>query len=314
MGSEGDAARLLAEARESFARDGFEAAAIDAIAKVAGVPLAQALLLFPSKYALAHALYQGVVADTLSIVADLEAGSVAARFAALLEAKLDRLDAQRDVMRALLSVAMDARGDAGVLSSKAAALRARTAGAILTAVVGADDAPANASELGALLYGLHLAVVLLWTQDEDGKMARGVVTLARDLLGQAAPMLALPFVSEAMHRLGAIFGDRLAPVVSADVERRARWILARLMHGRRLAPGEADGAPAEVELAPHLPLVRAALSEDRPLELLLPAFPAKSPSPAKVLGKLPDYAESIALRSRDDRCRGRATAACAVRS
>lgn len=36
--------------------------------------------------------------------------------------------------------------------------------------------------------------------------------------------------------------------------------------------------------------------------MLLPAFPAKSPNPAKVLGALPDLAESISLRHLDAMC------------
>lgn len=100
--------------------------------------------------------------------------------------------------------------------------------------------------------------------------------------------------------------DGFSPAVSTDVEQRSRWILARLMRHRRLLPapeGSARGEePTEEELAPHLPLVRAALAEGRPLELLLPAFPAKSPSPKKVLGKLPDMAERVALRSLQALC------------
>jgi pyoverdine/dityrosine biosynthesis protein Dit1 len=98
----------------------------------------------------------------------------------------------------------------------------------------------------------------------------------------------------------------LAP--SADVECGARWILARLMDHRRLLPGRPEGPPTEEELAPHLPLVRAALAGDEPLSLLLPAFPAKSPNPQKVLGTLPDMAEKVALRSLQSLCDELATA------
>ncbi|RLV10575.1 pyoverdine biosynthesis protein PvcA [Streptomyces griseocarneus] len=40
----------------------------------------------------------------------------------------------------------------------------------------------------------------------------------------------------------------------------------------------------------------------RPLEFVLPAFPVKSPNPAKVLGHLPDTAEELALRFLDELC------------
>ncbi|KAF8310285.1 hypothetical protein DL93DRAFT_2157882 [Clavulina sp. PMI_390] len=45
------------------------------------------------------------------------------------------------------------------------------------------------------------------------------------------------------------------------------------------------------------------VSRDVPLELVLPAFPFKSPSSKKVLGVLPDFAEEIVLRRLEDICR-----------
>jgi pyoverdine/dityrosine biosynthesis protein Dit1/AcrR family transcriptional regulator len=301
--------RLLEAAIGCFAAEGFDATTMQRIAGAASLPLETAFLHYPSKHAFALALYQGLVEDTRAAVADLPRGTVAERFGAILDRKLDRLDAHRSAMRALLSAAVDAKGPVGVLSSATAAIRARMSGAFHAAVVGATDAPADASKLSALLYGVHLAVVLLWTQDDRGEMARAAVGLCKELLSAAAPLLALPLMGERLGRLEAVFGDRLSPVVTADVEQKARWILARLMRGRRLFPpaeGEpartGDEAPTEEELAPHLPLVRSALTEGRRLLLLLPAFPAKSPNPQKVLGKLPDMAERVALRSLQTLC------------
>jgi pyoverdine/dityrosine biosynthesis protein Dit1/AcrR family transcriptional regulator len=293
---------LFEAALASFAADGFEATTMARIAERAALPLETAFLHYPSKHAFALALYQSLVTDVQAHLADLPRGSVAERFAALMTAKLDGLDTQRPTMRALVAAAIDSKGPLGVLSESTAAIRARMSGAVHATVVGAADAPADAPQLSRLLYGVHLAIVLLWTQDDDGRMARAAVSLCRELLETVGPMLAFPGVSDRLARLETVFGDRLSPVTSADVDRRARWLLARLMHHRRLLPGRPEGPPTEEELAPHLPLVRAALIEERPLELLLPAFPAKSPNPHKVLGKLPDMGERVALRSLQTLC------------
>jgi pyoverdine/dityrosine biosynthesis protein Dit1 len=45
----------------------------------------------------------------------------------------------------------------------------------------------------------------------------------------------------------------------------------------------------------HLPRLLKAIERAAPLTFVLPAFPAKSPNPRKVLGSLPDTAERIAL-------------------
>ena len=60
--------------------------------------------------------------------------------------------------------------------------------------------------------------------------------------------------------------------------------------------------PCEQCLALHLPKVLRFISANEPIHFLLPAFPAKSPSPKKVLGRLPDMAEELGLRFLDQIC------------
>ncbi len=291
--------RLLEAALSCFAAEGFEATTMARIAEKAGVPLNLASLHYPSKHAFTLATYQGVVSDVQARLTDLPRATVAERFASLMEIELERLDAHRDAMRALITASLDPSGPAGILSGATAAIQARMSGAVHAAVVGATDAPADAAKLSRLLYGVHLAIVLLWTQDADGRMARAMVAVCRELLLPLLPVLSAPPMSD---RLNEVLGDRFEAVATADVERRARWVLMRLMHHRRLLPGVPEGPPGEEALAPHLPLVRAALIENRPLEFVLPAFPAKSPNPLKVLGRLPDMAERVALSSLQALC------------
>ena len=52
----------------------------------------------------------------------------------------------------------------------------------------------------------------------------------------------------------------------------------------------------------HLPRLQKAVERAAPLTFVLPAFPAKSPNPQKVLGSLPDTAERIALKFLNDLC------------
>jgi pyoverdine/dityrosine biosynthesis protein Dit1 len=44
------------------------------------------------------------------------------------------------------------------------------------------------------------------------------------------------------------------------------------------------------------------MREERPIEFILPAFPAKSPNPQKTLGHLPDYGEVLGLRRLNELC------------
>jgi pyoverdine/dityrosine biosynthesis protein Dit1 len=82
-------------------------------------------------------------------------------------------------------------------------------------------------------------------------------------------------------------------------------ILALVMRHRRVAPdSEPCGQPpCGACLAPHLARVRRAVVRDEAIIFVLPAFPAKSPNPAKVLGPLPDMAEQCSLEMLDGLCR-----------
>lgn len=81
------------------------------------------------------------------------------------------------------------------------------------------------------------------------------------------------------------------------VKTKARAILSEITRFRRMAysehscfPGDCGGCES-----PHLPKVMEAVRSGQKVRFVLPAFPGKSPNPAKVLGVLPDMAEKQAL-------------------
>lgn len=92
------------------------------------------------------------------------------------------------------------------------------------------------------------------------------------------------------------------PDVTQDSEHSmARRILGCLFDKRRLLPEEeSNGRQAsddfEREAEPHMNRLLRAIRKNRPVELILPAFPAKSPNRNKTLSHLPDLAEKHALQ------------------
>lgn len=77
----------------------------------------------------------------------------------------------------------------------------------------------------------------------------------------------------------------------------ARKIMLNVMQFRRISGPKKSCATSVCEacLEPHLRQVISAIKEQQPITFVLPAFPAKSPNLAKVLGTLPDMAERLAL-------------------
>lgn len=74
----------------------------------------------------------------------------------------------------------------------------------------------------------------------------------------------------------------------------AQQILECLFRRRSLAPGQDHELSSQV-LEPHLAKVVQAIENGRKVEMVLPAFPGKSPSRKKTLSHLPDLAEHHAI-------------------
>lgn len=289
---------VLEAALASFRAVGYDATTYKEIAGRAGVSPALVGRYFPAKELLALAAYHRL-ADALSArVVELHGGTVAARFTAVMAAKLELLERDRDAYLALAGRALDRRAREGVLAASTEGVRARVMAIFRVVVDGADDAPDEVEARARLcraLYGAHLLAVLVWTQTSPER-ARDVVDVMGGALTALGPAAAHLLTSQGGAQMDALARELLdVPAIDAE-EDRARAILRRLLRSRRLLRG-AEEAGAGDPTALHLPLVRARIGEKRPLELVLPAFPAKAPNLKKVLGKRPDAAEEVALRT-----------------
>lgn len=292
--------RVLEAALSLFAAKGYEASTFQAIAAKAGVSTGLACRYFPTKEHLALAAYDGLARALCAWVPEMPDGSVAARFRATMTAKLALLEPQRRAMVALTSAALDPDGRAAVLGDDAEVVRSRVSGVFAAVVRGAVDAPQGpgADRLARGLYGAHLALVLLWLQDRtaDARTTRDALDLLCGLLEVAGPMLALDDAPPLVARVDGIFRDLLRTAATADEAGVARAALTRILRRRRVLPGVAR-EPTEAAFAMHQPRVEAFVRAGEPIQLVLPAFPAKAPNAEKVLGRRPDMAERLALES-----------------
>lgn len=77
----------------------------------------------------------------------------------------------------------------------------------------------------------------------------------------------------------------------------AKKILLDLMQFRRFSSPQSPcvTSPCQKCLEPHLSKIQSSIALGLPITFVLPAFPGKSPNPAKILGPLPDMAERCAL-------------------
>lgn len=289
--------RILNTALRLFAEQGFAPTTMRQIATETGVSLGLAYRYYPSKEALVLALYRQLADAFVDRTSDLPEGTVAARFKVAMHQKLDLIEPHRAALTALFAHGMDPAHRLGVTAPQSAAVRSRVAGVFGAVVHGATQVPPMPARWARLLYGLHLSLILVWTQDtsEGSKTTREAVDLLAGTLDGLGPLLALlPGLEAGLVRIDDVFRDLLQGHSFAEPDELARLLALRLLGPRRVLPGVPQH-PTEAALAVHLPVIAETLRQERPLSLVLPAFPAKAPSPTKTLGPLPDLAEQLAI-------------------
>jgi len=95
----------------------------------------------------------------------------------------------------------------------------------------------------------------------------------------------------------------IAPHTNIIQARKATRILALVLSYANELGGAADVSAYEL----HRSKIEQAIERNETIELVLPAFPAKSPNPEKTLGALPDFAEVLGLERLQEICNAIAT-------
>lgn len=157
-------ARILAAAESLLAAEGYSGWTMSELARRAECAVGLVYRYFPTRASLVLALYANLAAAIAARVDGLVPGTVGARFAAIVGLKLAELDRRPRVFRALAHAALAPDEGAGVLSDESRAVRVAGVDVFTRVVAGSVNAPADAAAMGRVLYGLHLLVVLLWTQ------------------------------------------------------------------------------------------------------------------------------------------------------
>jgi pyoverdine/dityrosine biosynthesis protein Dit1/AcrR family transcriptional regulator len=292
--------QILQAAVRALGEHGWDALDLSDLARAAGVPIHTFATEFPRKDFVALALYDRIAAETSERAADLPEGPAARRFAAATRIKLAAIRPHRAALTGLLRDALDPARRAWVGSRETARVRRRVGSVFAAAVHGASDAPADPRQrarLAHLAYVLHLLVVLAWVLDEAS--AEDAVEATASAMGLLPFAAMIPGAFAAAERLAA----RLLPVeLEPGARQTADAILDRLLSRARFAPGT-DRQRAEALVRETWgERVAAVVAANEPLELVLPGFPAKSPNPEKVLGRLPDRAERLALANLEALC------------
>ena len=140
--TEATRARLLFAAASLIAEKGYSAFTMKDLAEHAGSAVGLVYRYFPSREALVLGIYAELARQTYADAASLGVGTVGARFAELLRCKLDALDRQPRVFRALAHAALAPETSTRVLADETRGTREEGIAAFTTAVHDATNAPA----------------------------------------------------------------------------------------------------------------------------------------------------------------------------
>lgn len=285
--------RVHEAAMDIIRSSGWPSLTVGAVARAAGVSVGLVCRYFPTRDHFALSLYEQLADALATRAADLPAGTMAERFTTLLRWKLELLEPHRPVLVAVASAAIDPTARAGVLGVAAQRVRAKVAGLFDLVARGASDAPPGdgSMRIGRLLYAAHLALVLVWVQLPPGH------ALPLEAIAANGPALA-PLLQMLAYGMDPTLQALLGAPTLPDEGRRADAIVDLLLRRRRMLDGS-EGALPEMR-ALHGPIVQGKVDRNAPIEIVLPAFPAKAPNPHKVLGDGPDLAEWLALESLAD--------------
>lgn len=292
--------RVLESAVALLSERGLTGDLLQSSATLARCSLERAQVFFQRDEDLVLAIYARLAAELEARVAELPEGDLGERFRSIMLFKLALVAPYRLALAALLATLLDPRHELGALSPQTEIVRNRVMGVFSAVALGARDRrKIEAEKLTRSLYGLHLALMLLWTQDqtEDSKSTRAAIDLISDLLSLSGRLSWLPNFKNSLAKLDEIAAPLVEPETDASVTELSTTILKQLFRHRRLQSdaGTCAENPCEQCLALHLPRLRRFVRAGEPIHFLLPAFPAKSPNPRKVLGRLPDMAEELAL-------------------
>ena len=146
---------------------------------------------------------------------------------------------------------------------------------------------------------------LLWLLDKTDGSSNTVATLQKveGLLNMLNKFRINPLADYVFGMMDSTFTSVLALDAVETDEALARKLLDLIFKHRKLQPGhKCERKPCQQCYALHLEKLHYFIQKQAPIQLVLPAFPAKSPSPDKVLGPLPDLGEELALQNLQQLC------------
>lgn len=290
-----------------FMQNGFHNTSIRQITKEAGCSLGTFYRYFSTKEEVIFALYEEISHDLEHQLEEVPEGSYVDRFKWLLLKKIEKISPYKKLFKSIVGLMIDSDRKIGVTGKETEIIRLKNATIFKTLVTGSTDSPEiqkDIYELTNALYGIHLGLLFFWLLDksEDGSSTINAIEKASELMELSQQFK--PIETYLFGSLNDTFTSFLNLNTSEDDERTANQILNILFKHRKLTNLDSTclTQPCLTCKTTHLDKIIHFVNKQEPIQLVLPAFPAKSPNTNKVLGTRSDLGEEIALQTLQELC------------
>lgn len=288
-----------------FSEKGYDAISMADIARKAGLSEAEVFTFFGNKQDIVLFLYKSINSDWQLFVNELREKKLAARFEKALIKKVDLMAPYADILANMMSSLLGT-SKIGIHGPRTSHIRDMGLQTMQTLITGADDSATlkkKIPQLPALLYVMHWAVLFLHVQTNSRDKTTASVELVAKMLKRANNFSFLMGLFPFLKEISA-WAEKLLNEEEKNDHTLDRKILRIIFNHRKTS--EAVKAcidhSCETCMSLHEKSISFFTSQNKPLHFILPAFPAKSPNKAKVLGTLPDLGEEIALKTLEDLC------------
>jgi pyoverdine/dityrosine biosynthesis protein Dit1/AcrR family transcriptional regulator len=288
-----------------FEEQGFENTAMSAIATRASLTESELYTYFGNTNDITLFLFQSINTDWNLQVNEITAQKLAARFEQALLLKLDLILPYTDVLCNMIGLLLR-NPKIGINAPRTSHIRMQGLQTIQAIIDGASDAQSlkqKVAQLPSLLYLMHWAVLFLHIQTNDKTKTVASIKMMVKMLKQANSLSFFLQFFPLFKDMGS-WANSMLDESSTDMAGMDKAILKIIFNNRKTIDAAAvclDNT-CETCFSLHQHKISYFTQQNKPIHFILPAFPAKSPNPNKVLGHLPDLGEEIALRTLEDLC------------
>lgn len=295
-------------ALDLFEKKGFHQTTMRMIASAADCSLGSIYRYFGSKEEIILALYERLSDDLEDTLKDLPKGNISRRFTYIMEAKFQLIKPYEKMLGSLIGNILDPNQSIGATGKQTEIIRLKNMAIFNALVLGASDAPKSTEkcyQISRTLYSMHFVILFLWFFDKGSEKDKIKETLRLvEKLLKTNQSLLNPFTGYVYNILDNLFNQFFHLTTLENDTKLSKKIVELVFEHRKLNnPGDkCYSNPCNECYAIHLARVQYFIQQNQPIHFLLPAFPAKSPNIKKVLGKLPDLGEEIALNTLQGIC------------